>query len=241
MPGDPAPEFSSSGTATWIDFESREQALIYGYKTQTAPGVLADHLEQTARNHADELLSHDATKHLLDELHQVAPALVDDLVPSRLSVAAVQKVLQGLLAESIPIRQLGIIMESLGEASRQTEDTDAQIEIVRSRLSRTLCTQLSDPQRILRAILFDTDAVEALDSSNFQDVTCNAIRQAVKNLVAEGYPPVVLVGPRIRRPFKQAMMDAGIWTHVLSTAEISSDTEIQIFSNVNRRPATAAA
>ena len=261
LQGEPAPEFSSSGTATWIDVDNREQALIYGYKTQTAPGVLADHLEQTARNHADELLSHDATKHLLDELRQVAPALVDELVPSRLSVAAVQKVLQGLLAESIPIRQLGIIMESLGEASRKTDDAGAQIEIVRSRLSRTLCTQLSDPQRVLRVVRLDTEGLdtegldtegldtegldteglEAIDPLNFEDITCDAIRQAVKNLVAEGYPPVVLVGPHSRRPLKHAMTEAGIWTHVLSTNEISSDTEIRIHSQICRRPAATAA
>ncbi|MCA9137582.1 MAG: FHIPEP family type III secretion protein [Planctomycetales bacterium] len=259
----------ANGTAIWIDPVDREQAMIYGFKTQTAPGVLADHLERLARAHADELLSHDATKHLLDELRQVAPAMVDDLVPGRLKIADVQKVLQGLLREAIPIRQLGIILEALGDASEQTSDAAEQIERVRLRLSRTLCAQLRDAKRTMRVIAIDDDQAVNLDDSipggvqvsssasssrsdaqtsqqfssprnKTSDVTCDAIRQAVKNLSSEGYPPVVLVGPRLRRRVKQIIDDAGIWAHVLSTNEITNDTHLE-FQSLPVDPRSSAA
>ena len=256
LPGEAVSSRSGDAEAMWIDPVTREQAMIYGYKTRTAPGVLADHLEQVARSHADELLSHDAAKHLLDELRDVAPALVDELVPKRLTVAEVQKVLQGLLRESLPIRQLGIILEALGEAAEQTERAELQIEFVRQRLSRTLCSGLRDAQRVLRVITLDREATVSItgeqqwttgngkgqgSGDKTQDTTCDAIRQAVKNLTNEGYPPVLLVAPEIRRHVKQSTEAAEIWTHVLSTAEVTHDTQIQVHSTVSPRPNAVAA
>lgn len=243
-------------TATWIDPGGREQALIYGYKTHTAPGVLADHLEQVARSHADELLSHDATKHLLDELSQVAPALVAELVPTKLAIADIQKVLQGLLRESIPIRQLGIILEAIGDACEHSHDAEEQVEIVRRRLSRTLCAGLRDAHRVLRVVTLDpriaatllnreSDVVSATtgqgSGNKKQDLTCDAIRQAVKNLTGEGYPPVVLVDPNVRRRVKHFTDQSEIWTHVLSTDEITHDTQINVHSVVSSNQIAAAA
>jgi flagellar biosynthesis protein FlhA len=270
LKGERVSESPGNETSTWIDSIQREQALIYGFKTQTAPGVLADHLEQVARSHADELLSHDATKHLLDELRQVAPAMVDELVPSRLKIADVQKVLQGLLREAIPIRQLGIILEALGDAADQSSNHWQQIEYVRRRLARTLCSQLRDPQRTLHVAVLDqetTARVKSLDGfdddqwtgqgrasetsdvatpfplidNKSQDVTCDAIRQAVKNLTGDGFPPVILVSPEIRRRVKHITEHAGIWAHVLSTNEITNDTQLEFHSTADLSRSTLAA
>ena len=270
LDGEHVADPSGSTVATWIESVQREQAMIYGFKTQTAPGVLADHLEQVARSHADELLSHDATKHLLDELRQVAPAMVDELVPSRLKIADVQKVLQGLLREAIPIRQLGIILEALGDAADQSDDTEQQIEQVRRRLARTLCAQLRDEQRILRVVVLDQETTDWVDAgktqaanewtgqgrasnktefqnqipfphNKTQDITCDAIRQAVKNLTGDGFPPVILVGPEIRRRVKQMTEEVGIWAHVLSTSEITTDTQLELHRMTANSQSAAAA
>jgi flagellar biosynthesis protein FlhA len=277
LDGQRVADFGGSSNATWIDAVQREQAMIYGYKTRTAPAVLADHLEQVARSHADELLSHDATKHLLDELRQVAPAMVDDLVPTRLTIADVQKVLQGLLSEAIPIRQLGIILEALGDAADHNDDAERQIECVRQRLARTLCAQLRDPQRVLRVVVLDPAITAWVDPTNAssakiitptaidgegqgsatpgtdiehqipflqnksQDLTCDAIRRAVNNLTSEGYPPVILVGPSIRRRVKQLTTESGIWTHVLSTKEITTDTQLEFHSTAGSKQSPLAA
>ncbi|WP_255407728.1 flagellar biosynthesis protein FlhA [Rhodopirellula sp. MGV] len=236
--------------AVWVNTQQREQALIYGYKTLTAPVVLTNQLEQVARVYADELLSHDATKHLIDELKQIAPVLVEELIPSRVTTADVQKVLQGLLRESIPIRQLGIILEAIGEAAERTSETAEQIEIVRQRIARTLCVPLRDEVGVLHAIAFDRQAQSALlestdeqstkagaesvqrqiagESDKTKDVTCDAIRQGVKTLIDQGHPPVVVVAPAIRRRVKSMLDASGIWAHVLSTREITDDTQVKL-------------
>ncbi|KAA5544426.1 flagellar biosynthesis protein FlhA [Roseiconus nitratireducens] len=256
--GDVVSESKANARAVWIDPADREQALIYGYKTQTAPGVLADHLEQVARAHADELLSRDATKHLLDELRQIAPAMVEELVPGVMGVADVQKVLQGLLREAIPIRQLSLILEALSDAARVTTETEVQVEYVRRRLKRTLCSGLRDADRVLRAVALDDSVGSKLiaqaathaggeqgragRSANIsQDVTCNVIRQAVKNLIDRGYPPVILVAPSLRRDVKRAADAMGIWAHVLSTDEITSDTELEVQPLASAHHASSAA
>lgn len=249
--GEAATDFAVLNHAVWIHPDQREQAMIYGYQTHTPSDVLADHLERIARTHADELLSRDATKHLLDELQRIAPAMVDELVPGVMKVADVQKVLQGLLREGIPIRQLGIILESLSDAADVTNDTDKQIEHVRRRLSRMLCAGLRDNQRILhvvelseplsRAFYSPSESTAESASEYSQDITCDAIRKGVKNLIEKGYPATVLVNPGIRSQVKRALSDAGIECHVLSTAEITPDTHIKVHATTIARTTSAAA
>ncbi|WP_149497878.1 flagellar biosynthesis protein FlhA [Roseiconus lacunae] len=217
----------------WISPTIREQALIYGYKTQTAPVVLTHQLENVARVYADELLSHDATGHLLDELRQIAPVLVDELVPDRVKTADVQKVLQGLLRESIPIRQLGIILEAIGDAADRDADTDQQIESVRRRLARTLCVPLRDEAGVLHAIGLGELSGEW---NKTKDVTCDAIRRGVMTLIERGHPPVVVVAPTIRRRIKAMLDAAGVWAHVLSTSEITDDTQLDLIAISTQQP-----
>lgn len=238
--------------ATWIDVDRREQALIYGYTTRTPTTAMTDHLEEVARSYADELLSRDATKHLLDELRKESPAMVDELVPSVMKVAEIQKALQGLLRESLPIRQLGVILEGLSDAAQQTEDPDVQIEFVRSRLARTLCAGLRDANRVLHAVTLDQDVIADIDQVNIghgnigsngkpSEITCDAIRRAVKKLTSLGHPPVILVAPPLRRRVKHVADLDGLSVHVLSTSEITSDTQTQFhaIASYSRSPTQA--
>ena len=175
---------------------------------------MTDHLEEIARSYADELLSRDATKHLLDELRKESPAMVDELVPSVMKVAEIQKALQGLLRESIPIRQLGVILEGLSDAAQQSADPDVQVEFVRTRLARTLCAGLRDANRVLHVVTLEQDVIADIDHSRYigrggigsagkpSEITCDAIRQAVKKLTSIGHPPVILVAPPLRRRVK---------------------------------------
>ena len=255
LPGEPATLPTIGTSAVWIDPEQREQALIYGYKTQTAAGFLATHLEATAKTHADELLSHDATQHLIEELRQVAPALIDNLIPNRIAIADIQRVLQGLLREGIPIRQLGIILEAMGAAAEKSSDTGIHIEAIRGRLARTISAPLKDSAGKLHAVVPSDsvlmqwqNSVNEFHASNVSqsqhtdlpslrkqflpvwnkvpDVTCNAIRQGVKELIRNGYPPVVVVPPQLRRYAKVAMEAAEINVPVLATTEIDHNTTL---------------
>src|SRR5690606_18990450 len=102
--GEVAYDPTFGGPAIWIDPLRREQAAVYGYTPVDPAAVLATHLQEIARRHADELLTRDATKHLIEELKQAAPAVVEELIPDLLSVSDVQQVLQTLLREDVPIR-----------------------------------------------------------------------------------------------------------------------------------------
>src|SRR5207253_8147618 len=107
------------------------------------------------RKHADELLTRDATKHLVDQLKQTQPAAVDELIPGQMKLAEVQRVLQILLREQVPIRQLGPILETLGDYASRTKDPILLTEYVRHRLARTICTRYRDKENRLHVVTLD--------------------------------------------------------------------------------------
>ncbi|MHB8902949.1 MAG: flagellar biosynthesis protein FlhA, partial [Thermoguttaceae bacterium] len=101
--------------ALWIEPSVREKAEMLGYTVVEPGAVIATHLTETVRKHADELLTRDAAKHLLDELKATSPAVVEELIPGQMKLAEVQQILQMLLREHVPIRQLASILETLGD------------------------------------------------------------------------------------------------------------------------------
>jgi len=105
--GEPTRDPTFGQPAVWIDPMRREQAAIYGYTTVPPSAVLSTHLQEIVRRHADELLTRDATKHLVDELKQVSPSVVDELIPGVLKLSEVQQVLQMLLRERRPDSPIG--------------------------------------------------------------------------------------------------------------------------------------
>ena len=110
----------------------RDQAEMHGYTVVEPGSVIATHLTETVRKHADEILTRDATKHLIDELKQTSPAVVDELIPGVMKLAEVQQILQMLLREQVPIRQLGPILETLGDYAPRTKDPILLTEYVRA-------------------------------------------------------------------------------------------------------------
>ena len=101
--------------AVWIEAGGRDQAEMFGYTVVESGSVIATHLTETVRRHADEIITRDATKHLIDELKQTSPTVVDELIPGVMKLAEVQQILQMLLREGVPIRQLAAILETLGD------------------------------------------------------------------------------------------------------------------------------
>lgn len=239
--GEPTRDPTFGEPAVWIDPMRREQAAIYGYATVEPGAVLATHLQEIARRHADELLSRDATKHLLDELKQASPTVVDELVPGVMKVSDVQQVLHLLLREDVPIRQLGIIMETLGDFAPRTKDPIWLCEYVRHRLARTISSRYRDDGNRLHVMAVDPameDRIAAGLEHNERglfvrmspaaiDTTCQKIQDGVKKLMAAGYPPVILVSPRIRPGLRQITSSALPRLRVLSYNEITQDTKIE--------------
>jgi flagellar biosynthesis protein FlhA len=227
--------------AVWIEPAQRDQAEMFGYTVIEPASVLATHLTETVRRHADELLTRDATKHLIDELKQTQPATVDELIPGQMKLAEVQRVLQGLLREQVPIRQLSAILETLGDYASRTKDPILLTEYVRHRLARTICTRYRDKENRLFVVSLDPAledrikaGIEHGDRGMFIrmspqaiEITCRLISTEIDKLVRGNHPPIVLVSPQIRAGLKQLSAAALPRLVVLSFNEITRDTQIE--------------
>ena len=227
--------------AVWIDPAERGTAEMYGYTVVEPVAVLATHLTEVVRQHGDEVLTRDATKHLVDELKKSAPAVVEELIPNQMKLHEVQRVLQLLLREQVPIRQLGPILETLGDYSMRTKDPLLLAEFVRNRLARTICTRYRDKSGTLHVITLDPaieDRVRAgVDQSESGifvrlapaaiDAVCRAIAGQVEKLTSANHPPVLLVGAPIRAAMRQITAAQLPKLVVLSYNEITRDTTIE--------------
>ena len=233
------PTFGSP--AVWIDTVRREQAAIYGYTTVDPGTVLATHLQETARRHADELLTRDAVKHLVDELKESSPAVVDDLIPGVMRVAELQAVLARLLREDVPIKQLSMILETLGDHASRTKDPVLLAEFVRHRLARTISSRYTAADGAIHVLALDPQLEDEIAAGiehgergliiraapTVVDSINERIAAAVQPLVRSGHPAVVLVSPRIRPGLRQMTASALPRLKILSYNEITPDTRIE--------------
>jgi flagellar biosynthesis protein FlhA len=227
--------------AVWIEQGVRDRAEMLGYTPVEPAAVLATHLQEVVRRHADEILSRDATKHLIDELKKSAPAVVDELIPGVLKLSEVQQVLQMLLREEVPIRQLSVILETLGDYAPRTKDPVWLTEYVRHRLARTICSRYRDSENRLFVITLDP-AFEDRIASGIEhnerglfirmspqavERTCELLAAEITKLTRTHHPPVVLVSPQIRPGLRQLTAAHLPRLHVLSYNEITRDSRIE--------------
>ncbi len=241
VPGTPTTDPAFGTPALWIEPGARDQAELLGYMVAEPGGVIATHLTELVRKHADEILTRDATKHLIDELKKDAPAVVDELIPGVMKLAEVQTILQMLLREGVPIRQLGAILETLGDYAPRAKDPVLLTEYVRHRLARAICTRLRDRENRMYVVTLDPgleDRIRAGFEHNEQGLfirisppavegACRQIAAQVERLTAANHPPVMLVSPQIRAALKQITLPHLPQLIVLSYNEITRDTKIE--------------
>jgi flagellar biosynthesis protein FlhA len=215
---------------------------MLGYTVVEPTAVLATHLQEVVRSHADELLTRDATKHLLDELKKTSPAVVEDLIPGQLKLAEVQQVLQMLLREEVPIRHLAQILETLGDYAGKTKDLVFLTEYVRHRLARTLCSRYRDAQGRLFVLTLDpawedkiASGIEHTERGLFirtppqtVDSLCQRIAAELPKLTRLGKRPLVLVSPQIRAGLKQMTSAHLPRLVVMSFNEVTRDTKVEV-------------
>ena len=233
--------------ALWIAAGLQDQAEMLGFTVVEPGAVLATHLTEVCRRNADEILTRDATKHLIDELKSSSPAVVDELVGSVMSLAEVQAILQMLLREQVSIRQLGLILETLGDYASRTKDPTLLTEYVRHRLARQICTRYRDAENQLHVVAMDP-AMEDRIRAGFEhnergifvrmspqavEATCVAIRGPIEKLTAAGHAPVLLVSPPIRAALKQMTENHLPQLVILSFNEVTRDTKIVTVGMVN--------
>lgn len=248
--GEPTKEPAFQQPAIWIEAGMQDRAAMLGYTVVEPTAVLATHLQEVVRQHADELLTRDATKRLIDELKKVSPTVVDELIPGLLRLSEVQQVLQMLLREQVPIRQLAVILETLGDYAPRTKDPVWLTEYVRHRLARTLCTRYRDPEGRLFVVTLDPAMEDRIGagiehterglfvrmSPQAIERTCERIAQEVGRLTREGKHPVLLVSPQIRPGLRQITSAHLPRLVLLSYNEVTRDTKIESVAMVTDLP-----
>jgi len=233
--------------AFWIDPGKRQHAEIYGYQVAESGAVVATHVQETARRHAEELLTREVTKQLIDQLKKTTPTVVEELIPGLMKLSEVQQVLQNLLKEDIPIRQLGLILETLGDFAHRVKDPMWLTEYVRHRLARTISHRFRDANGVLKVVTLDPAVEDRIAAGAEQtdrgvflrmspDVvnkTCQRIAEQLRKLEQQSRPLCVLVSPKIRVPLRQMTSENLPLAKILSYNEISRDTTVESVAMVS--------
>lgn len=233
--------------AFWIDPRQRQHAEIYGYQVAECGAVVATHVQETARRHAEELLTREVTKQLVDQLKKTTPTVVEELIPGLMKLSEVQQVLQNLLKEDIPIRQLGLILETLGDFAHRVKDPIWLTEYVRHRLARTISHRFRDANGVLKVVTLDPAVEDRIAAGAEQtdrgvflrmspDVvnkTCQKIADQLRKLEQQSRPLCVLVSPKIRIPLRQMTSENLPLAKILSYNEISRDTTVESVAMVS--------
>ncbi|MCM3782944.1 flagellar biosynthesis protein FlhA [Neobacillus mesonae] len=233
--------------ALWIDEATKDRAELSGYTVVDPPSVVATHLTEMIKKHAHELLGRQETKALVDNLKENYPALVDELIPSVLSIGDIQKVLAKLLREKISIRDMVTIFETLADYGTYTKDPDVLTEYVRQALSRQITQQFTQKGETMRVITVgpnlekkiaesvqqsDQGSYLALDPVSSQTLYQKLMEQ-VNRLIQTGQQPIVLTSPTIRMYLRQLIERTMQDIPVLSYSELEPNVEIQSVGVVN--------
>ena len=232
--GIPTVEPAFGLSAVWIEEMQRAEAEALGYTVVDGESVVVTHLTELIRRHADELLTRQETRNLLDELKDENAAAVEEVVPDKLGIGEVQRVLQHLLREGVSIRDLGTILEAIGDRALLTRDPAQLAEAARQALGRTITASYVDEDRTLRAISLDPavehEVAESLAQTPEGEVLgldpvraralLTSLGEQAEHLSATGLRPVVLCSSRIRRHVRQLIEQALPQLAVVSYNEI---------------------
>ncbi len=247
LPGTQTKDPAFGMDAIWIDKGRREQAQGLGFTVVDSSSVIATHLSHLLQSHAHELLGHEEVQQLLNRLAKSTPKLVEDLVPKLLPMSIVVKVLQSLLQERVPIRNLRSICESLSEQAPKTQDPNALVAAVRVALGRSIVQQITGLRQELPVITLDPSLEQVLQDSmlnggegspGFEPGLADRIHQALADSArrqeAAGEPAVLLVAPKIRPWIARLMRHSVPTLAVLAYNEIPENRRIRVIAAVGR-------
>lgn len=220
LPGEHTKEPAFGLPATWIDENLREEATFRGYTIVDPSTVLTTHLTEILKENMADLLSYAEVQKLLKELGEEEKKLVDELIPSVVSVTTLQRVLQALLREKVSIRDLGAVLEGLAEAAPHSSSVTTLVEHVRTRLARQLCWQHKGEDGALPIVTLSPeweaafaealvgqgeDKQLAMAPSRLQDFIRN-VRDVFERIAMSGEQAVLLTGPQIR-PYVRSIIE----------------------------------
>ena len=233
--------------AAWIEPGARDQAQSLGYTVVDASTVIATHLSHLIQSHAHELLGHEETQHLLNMLAKSAPKLVEELIPKVLPLSVVVRVLQGLLGERVPIRNMRTIIETLAEHAPRTQDPTVLQSQVRIALGRQIVQDIAGASEELPVITLDPDLEQLLSNSLLQggavspglepglaDRLQRSLVDSAQRQEQAGQPAVLLVSPPLRQALARFIRAIVPSMHVLGWNEIPDSRRVRLVAAVGR-------
>lgn len=233
--------------ALWITEAMRDQAEQAGYTVVDPPSVVATHLTETIKRHMHELLGRQETKSLVDYVKEDAPVLIEELVPEKMSIGDIQKVLQNLLREKVSIRDLHTIFETLADYAEYSKDTNVLTEHVRHALARQI-TRVYAPDGETVNVVTLSPATEKQIADHIQQTEQGSylamepsvsqqlyqkISEQVQRLTDLGEQPILLTSPALRMHVKQLVERIMPDLPVLSYNELEPQIEVKSVGVVN--------
>src|SRR5688500_3328773 len=233
--------------AVWIEPSMREHAQSLGYTVVDAATVIATHLSHLIQTHAHELFGHEEAEQLLKALAKAAPKLVDELVPKVLPLATIVRVMQGLLAERVPIRNVRAIVEALAEAGPRTQDTQTLIASVRVALGRQIVQDIvglaeelpvitlePELERLLSNGLANTGGSPGLEPGLAERLQ-RGLQDAALRQERGGEPAVLLTPPALRAALARFFRVSVPGLHVLAWNEVPDNRKVRMVTAVGSR------
>ncbi|WP_060614474.1 flagellar biosynthesis protein FlhA [Enterobacter hormaechei] len=237
VPGTPCKEPTFGLPALWIDEVHRELAQTLGYTVVDPCSVVATHLNHLISTHTDELFGRQEAQQLLDQLTKQSPKLIEDLIPGVISLTTLHKVLQNLLSERVPIRDMRTIIDTLAEYATPQSDADELTARVRARLSRAITQQWFPGDDDIQIIGLDMSLeqllVQATQSGSaiepgIAENLMKQTEQALQHQEALGAPPVLLVNPALRLMLSRYLRRIFPQLAVLSSQEINTQRNVRM-------------
>ncbi len=247
LEGQPTKEPAFGLEAVWIDPTQRDTARTLGYTVVDSSTAIATHLNKVLRDNAADLLSHDEVQQLLDKLAAKSPKLVEDLVPGKLSLGVVTRTLQNLLNESVSIRDMRTIAETLSEVASRTQEPDQLTSLVRPKLGRMIVQSLVDESNALSVMTLDPNLEQLLHNvlqqtapgqsmalePGLSERLFAALREGARAVEEMGHPAVLVVSPAIRPWMSKAVRYRVNEMTLLSYSEIPDDQSVKVVHTVH--------
>lgn len=233
--------------AVWIDPQDQDQAQVLGYTVVDASTVVATHISQVIQDYAFELFGHDETQQLLDKLKQTSPKLVEELIPDKLSLATLVKVLQNLLQEKVSIRDIRTILETLAEKALVTQNPNELTIEVRAALGRFIVQDLVGNEGQLKVITLEPSLEQLLLQATqgapegqlaiepgLAERLHTTLKEESQKIEIEGQAPVLLVAPQIRAQLARLFRYSLPSLAILAYSEVPENRQISVVANVGQ-------
>jgi flagellar biosynthesis protein FlhA len=232
--------------ALWIEPNLREQAERSGYTIIEPSAMIATHLSEVIKAHAAEILSRQDAQTLIEKAKEINPTVVDELIPNIMQVGDVQKILQHLLQENVPIRDLVTILETLADYGTRIKDHDQLAELVRNAISRTITRQYLDADGKIYCLTLDPilekDLTEKIQQTNSgsvlmlepseQETFVSQIREKNEKAMSEGTQAILLCSTHLRLPLKRLTARYITNLPVLAYNEVAAKANVEFIGQI---------